>query len=194
MGSNPTPSALRQAQGKPVKRATVDKVRLKTAMAGLVNFLIMAIFIISIALILVVLGEITIFVLLISYFRRTSKLFRGAGGKKIMDVLAEAMQRADLVEKELNRAVETSARDRKVLQNTLHKVGLVRFNPFEDMGGAQSFALALLNAQNDGVLITSLYSKDGMRTFSKKIKAGVGEQALSHEEERAVREAMVNLS
>lgn len=64
---------------------------------------------------------------------------------------------------------------------------LVRFNPFDDIGGDQSFILCLLDNTNSGVIITSLHSRDITRIYAKSIKSGEGDNAvLSGEETRAL--------
>lgn len=72
-----------------------------------------------------------------------------------------------------------------VIQKT--KMQLIRFNPFEDIGGDQSFILCLLDNTNTGVIITSLHSRDITRVYAKSIKNGEGDNvALSREETRAL--------
>ena len=76
----------------------------------------------------------------------------------------------------------------------LQKSGFVRFNPFTDSGGDQSFALAILNGHNDGFVISSLHSRDQTRTFAKPVKAGIGEKfELSKEEKLAIDTAIKSL-
>lgn len=76
----------------------------------------------------------------------------------------------------------------------LQKSGFVRFNPFSNSGGDQSFALAILNGHNDGFVISSLHSRDQTRTFAKPVKAGVGEKfELSKEEKLAIDAAIKSL-
>ncbi len=76
------------------------------------------------------------------------------------------------------------------LRRSFQRVGLVRFNPFEDTGGNQSFALALLDANGDGLVVSSLHSRAGTRLYAKAVAAGRSETALSDEETRAVTEAL----
>lgn len=67
------------------------------------------------------------------------------------------------------------------------KINLIRFNPFEDLGGDQSFILVMLDNTNSGVIITSLHSRDVTRTYAKAIKNGEGyNTTLSKEEKMAV--------
>ena len=72
----------------------------------------------------------------------------------------------------------------------IQKIGLLRFNPFKDTGGDQSFILALLDEKDTGVVISGLYSRAGTRWYAKKIKNGKGvEHELSDEERQAIKEA-----
>jgi hypothetical protein len=67
----------------------------------------------------------------------------------------------------------------------------VRFNPFKGTGsgGNQSFATTFLNEENNGVVISSLYSREHTSVFSKPIKNGVSEYELSDEEKESFAEA-----
>ena len=69
------------------------------------------------------------------------------------------------------------------------KIGLVRFNPFGDGGGNFSFCLALLDAHNSGVVITSMHGRQQNRIYSKRLLNGQSEVQLTDEEEQAIREA-----
>ncbi|OGK11812.1 hypothetical protein A2954_05145 [Candidatus Roizmanbacteria bacterium RIFCSPLOWO2_01_FULL_37_12] len=85
--------------------------------------------------------------------------------------------------KALNEVIERS-------QMPLQKIGIVRFNPFDRAGGEQSFVIALLNNHNNGLVINFIYTREGMRTFIKKVKEGKGEKyELSDEEQEAVKKS-----
>lgn len=75
-------------------------------------------------------------------------------------------------------------------QRAFQRVGLVRFNPFEDTGGNQSFALALLDADGDGFVVSSLHARTGTRVYAKALMGGRAEGALSNEETEALRRAL----
>jgi len=77
----------------------------------------------------------------------------------------------------------------EILSSRLHiqKIGLVRFNPFERMGGEQSFIVALLDKEENGLTLNFIYTKEGLRVYTKKIKNGKGEEYdLSEEEKKAI--------
>ena len=72
----------------------------------------------------------------------------------------------------------------------IQKVGLLRFNPFKDTGGDQSFILSLVDNNDTGVIISGLYSRSGVRWYAKKVAGGKGvEHELSEEERKALKEA-----
>jgi hypothetical protein len=64
------------------------------------------------------------------------------------------------------------------------KINLTRFNPFDELGGDQSFILSLLNQDNSGVIITSLHNRDITRIYAKAIKNGEGENSVLSKEEK----------
>ena len=72
---------------------------------------------------------------------------------------------------------------------SIQKVGIVRFNPFSEVGSDQSFSVALLNKDNDGVVITSLYTREDNRVYGKPVKAGESSYSLSKEEKTAIEKA-----
>jgi hypothetical protein len=78
------------------------------------------------------------------------------------------------------------ARTRRSLQH----IGLVRFNPFEDTGSDQSFAIALLDDQRDGIVLSSLHGRANTRLFAKPVSAGASSHNLSEEETQAIRIAV----
>jgi len=72
-------------------------------------------------------------------------------------------------------------------ESHFQKLGIVRFNPFADTGGSQSFTMAFLDALNTGFVMTSLYARTGNRWYIKQVKAGIGDTVpLSKEEQLAV--------
>ncbi len=75
---------------------------------------------------------------------------------------------------------------------SFQKIGMVRFNPFDNMGGDHSFSVALLDMNNSGVIITSLYIRDGNRVYGKAIHNGASEYSLSAEEKEALAKAINN--
>jgi hypothetical protein len=74
---------------------------------------------------------------------------------------------------------------------SIQGIGIVRFNPFKESGGNQSFSIAFLDGNKDGVVISSLYGREGNRVFAKPIKKGKSEYLLTEEEKKAIEEAKI---
>lgn len=71
-----------------------------------------------------------------------------------------------------------------VSDNNNFKVNVTRFNPFDDLGGDQSFILTLLDNNNSGVVVTSLHNRDITRIYAKSVKKGEGENSVLSKEEK----------
>lgn len=74
-------------------------------------------------------------------------------------------------------------------KNNMQKVGFVRYNPFGDTGGNISFVLALLDANDNGFVMSSLHGREGNRIYAKEISKGVSKSQLTKEEQQAIKEA-----
>lgn len=77
------------------------------------------------------------------------------------------------------------------LDTALTRIGVLRFNPFGDAGGNQSFVCAFLNTHGSGMVISSLHHRAGNRIYAKSITKGVSDHPLSNEEQEAIRKAMM---
>lgn len=78
------------------------------------------------------------------------------------------------------------------LRGTLRFQGIVRYDAYQDMGGQQSWSMAILNADRTGAIITSLHARDHARVYLKEMTGGHTEQRLSPEEQRAIAAAMAD--
>lgn len=94
----------------------------------------------------------------------------------------------------LEAGQEEAAPKIKILEDmsavSVQKVGFLRFNPFDGTGGDNSFILVLLDHNNDGVLLSSLYARDGVRVYGKQIAGGKSKQNLSGEEKEVLEETI----
>lgn len=125
-----------------------------------------------------------------SLSRRLAGLTRGEDGASLEGVLGSHLARVNEVVQDVDRLEARTALLERDLRRALGRVALVRFNPFEDTGGNQSFALAVLDANGDGFVVSSLHARQGTRVYAKAVRAGRSESALSGEEEQAVRQAL----
>jgi hypothetical protein len=109
-------------------------------------------------------------------------------------LIASQMQRLDRIGDEVMahagrlRQLEAGAR------HMVQRVGIVRFNPFEDTGGDQSFVVALLDAESNGVVLTSLHARAGTRVYLRTVIGGRCDVTLSAEEVEALRQAGLDVT
>jgi len=102
----------------------------------------------------------------------------------ILDWLIKTDKKNEIEIIELKKQLE-----QEISLSKLHiqKIGLVRFNPFERLGGEQSFVVALSDQEKNGLLLNFIYTKEGLRVYTKRVKKGKGEEyELSVEEQKAM--------
>ncbi len=119
-----------------------------------------------------------------------NRLSRGVNSKTLKTILDDLLEDLNLAKKDIEYLKQYSVQLEKEGLLHIQKVGLVRFNPFKDTGGDQSFILSLIDGNDTGVIISGLYSRSGTRWYAKQIVEGkaVGHE-LSEEEKRALKEA-----
>lgn len=106
--------------------------------------------------------------------------------ERILDRLEEDRVNIDNLSKILKRLEQEG-------EFHIQKVGVVRFNPFPEVGGNQSFVLAFLDKNNNGIVVSSLYGREATRWYVKSVVGGKGKDIeLSKEEERAIQLAEKN--
>ena len=115
-------------------------------------------------------------------------------GKKAKD-LEETIINLENDIANLKKAKDGMQKDITVINTKLKKsirgLETIRFNPFPDQGSNQSFAIGMLNEEGDGVVFSSLYSRERMSVFAKPIKNNQSEYELSSEEKEALNRAKV---
>jgi len=121
-------------------------------------------------LIFVWLGALTF--LLSKVLKTFSRLTKGVSDKDLKEILDGFLKEVQK-SKEQNFDLEKRLEQLKLEGlDSLQKIGLIRYNPFSETGGNQSFVLAILDGQNNGFVITSLHSRDSTRVFAKPVKEG----------------------
>lgn len=97
----------------------------------------------------------------------------------------EVVKKLKVLEDRLLKTRKELEETKGKLKLSLSKVALVRFNPFKEIGGNQSFSVAFLNHHDDGVIITSHFGRETNRVYAKQVIKGKAEHQLSKEEEEA---------
>jgi hypothetical protein len=117
-------------------------------------------------------------------------LVRGGGEGTLGDVLESHVGRVEDVRARLEELDRRHANLQRQSQTSIQHIGLVRFNPFDDTGSDQSFAIALLDDRRDGLVISSLHGRNNTRVFAKPVEGGSSSHTLSDEETQAIRIAV----
>ena len=122
--------------------------------------------------------------------RRVDELTRGKDTESMEDIILNFFERIESLED----GEKVTRSDLKEIKNNLkiayQKTGLVKYDAFREMSGALSYSLALLDKENNGVLISSMYSREGCYSYAKKIVNGESEINLSEEEAEALKQAV----
>jgi len=114
----------------------------------------------------------TLTVLLIGVLKTFKRLTKGVSDKDLKVILDEVLKEIEKekdVSSELAKKLEELRLDGR---NHVQKIGFIRYNPFSETGGNQSFVLVVLDGKDSGVVITSLHSRDSTRVFAKPVKEG----------------------
>lgn len=104
--------------------------------------------------------------------------------------LNEVLKQFESLKKGVEKISEGLESVKKENKFNFQKIGIVRYNPFSNVGGDQSFSIALLDGNNNGVVISSLFGRDGNRVYGKPVKNGTSEYSLSDEEKEAIKKAI----
>jgi hypothetical protein len=140
---------------------------------------------------------ILLLVAVVALARRTSRLdarlaglTRGSEGRSLEAVLDAHLDKVFAVARELDELAAKTAVLEAAQRRSFQRLGLVRYNPFEETGGNQSFALALLDSAGNGWVLSSLHARSGTRVYAKSVQAGRADTGLSDEETAALKQAM----
>lgn len=114
--------------------------------------------------------------------------------KKQPSTPRELQKRVMELEEQLNKVSQELEVFQRDMREAFTKIGMVRFNPFGEIGGDQSFSVSLLNQEDTGIVITSHYGKEMNRMYAKPVKRGTSEYQLSEEEQQAIKKAMAPMS
>ena len=115
---------------------------------------------------------------------------KGKDGKNLEESFFEKFRLLDEVEEIAKENKEEVRKLRKQVQKTYQKVGIVRYDAFNEMGGNLSFVLTMLNDQNSGWLLNAMHSREGCYTYIKEIINGKSYVELGEEEKESLERAI----
>lgn len=151
------------------------------------NFLLM----LSIMVGILTIGFISILYSNIKLKNKYNKFMKKIGnGKNIEEDLENYMYRVERVERQNAEIISYCKNLDDEVAKCIQKVGMVRYSAFKDTGSDLSFAVAMLDENNDGVVFNGIYSREMSNIYAKPAKNGVSEYTLSEEEKEAIRRAI----
>lgn len=144
----------------------------------------------AVLLLLVYVVAIILLVKLSNMKKKYKKMMTGMESADLEKMLLEHIAKVKQIESQ-NRDIEIDNKAiHAILQTTIQRVGIVRFAAFEDVGGDLSYAVALLDQTNTGIILSSIFSRSSSTTYMKPIDKGNSSYKLSQEEQEALNKAM----
>lgn len=119
-------------------------------------------------------------------FRRLKKLVRGGDGKSLETTIRKLIDRVELLEKKSAEEMRVRSEVSAKLGKSIQAVSVERFDPFQNASGQQSFATALLSESGNGVVLSGIHARDGVRVYAKDVKEFNSSRELSDEEKSAI--------
>ncbi len=124
--------------------------------------------------------------------QKNKKFFAGKKAKDLEEIILKQIKSIDKNKQDIKELFDAYEKIYKIASKGVQKIGLIRYNPFGDVGGKQSFALALLDREDSGVIVSSLQTRQGLRLFVKMIiKKQCPDYPLTDEENEAIKNAKV---
>ena len=130
-------------------------------------------------------------VVLAMYRRKTNKMLSGVKGENLEKTLKLHMERVEKAVEQNIRIEEEFSEFKEFSKGFLYRVGFKRFNPFQNTGGDQSFAVAILDNEGNGIVLSSMHAREGTRMYAKPVKRGKENvYKFSHEEKEVIDQAL----
>ncbi len=138
-------------------------------------------------MILLILMYITNVIILINTKKNYKKFMKKIGnGDNIQETIEKYMNKISEVESENIKIRSYCEQLDNTLMKCIQKVGMVRYSAFKDTGSDLSFALALLDEKNNGIILNGIYSREMSNIYAKPIENGNSQYTLSEEEKEAI--------
>lgn len=121
--------------------------------------------------------------------RQLSAITRGTQDMNLEEVLTRYLDKVETNERRIDQVEQALAVIQAQIPGCIQRVNMIRYDAFDDVGGQQSFAIALLDGLGDGIVLTSVYSRLEIRVYAKAIRNGRASHPLSDEEARVLKDA-----
>ena len=126
----------------------------------------------------------------VSYSKFMNKL---GNGNNLEEMMKEYIKRVNKVEAKNEEIISYCKVIEENIKRCSQKMGIVRYNAFKDTGSDLSFALAILDDYNNGVVLNGIYARDSSNIYAKPVQGGESKYVLSNEEKEAIKKAINNI-
>jgi hypothetical protein len=121
--------------------------------------------------------------------KQYGRLMTGVEGANLEEVLNQHVEEVRDALATVSDLEQKTRRMDRTLKHSMQWMGIVRFSPFRGTGGAQSFALAIVDGHGDGVVMSSLHSRENTRVYAKALTRWESQHTLTDEEKQAIARA-----
>lgn len=118
------------------------------------------------------------------------KMMRGTNSKNLEELIVKSLDKIDSMQDTTDNVKEICENTSKLINSCVQKVAMKRYKAFEDVGSDLSYSIAMLDGNNNGVIITSIYSRNESITYAKPIDNGISRYDLSEEESSVLHQAI----
>lgn len=122
--------------------------------------------------------------------QRIDVLMSGKDAESLEDTITKRFEEIDILKKTVSKHKSQISEINEELMKVYKKVGIIKYDAFNEMGGKLSFALAMLDKSNNGYIINAMHSREGCYTYIKEIVKGESYITLGEEEKKALDEAI----
>ena len=122
--------------------------------------------------------------------KRYKKMMTGVDGANLERMMIGCIDSTKAINNENKKLWAETKEIKDLLQRAVTRMAIVRFRAFEDMGGDLSYAVAMLDSNNNGVIMSSIFAREDSRSYAKPIVNGQSTYALTKEEEEALQQAL----
>lgn len=143
----------------------------------------------TLAVLLLAVWQVTANIRLNRMTRRYRQLSAGVEGQPLDQLLERILDRGELEARAIAEIQQQLSALGEQVQGNLQRVGMVRYNAFDDTGGDQSFALAVLDAKGNGAILNGLFHRTECRVYAKPVQDWKSTYSMSDEELEAIRKA-----
>jgi hypothetical protein len=136
--------------------------------------------------ILLIILTITVMLLILQNIllqKRFKRIFINKDNNSLEKITLNQIKKTAFLEEEIKKIKNDIANIRKDSEKMIQKVKIKRYNPFKELGSDQSFTISFLDGTNNGLLITGLHSREGVRVYAKPVEKGDSKYKLSSEEQ-----------